>query len=233
MSHQDTVILISAPKIFEIEDELNNADALDTDDYGNPPSTDGLHLRRGSHKSDGRSPNRLPSNNSLSNPKPSPQRPHQESSPDGPSSPPRLRINPLTNRGAEVAHTFTSPLAQIFQPLVVDDDIPEEQAPHSSLSVPAISYGPASRRKLSVVQRSPAADSAVQMARRSPMMDSQVSLSASLEADSSHAEPATAEEITEGQIHEALPSELAQRLEKLEQGQKRIEELLIKLINDK
>lgn len=142
-------------------------------------------------------------------------------------------MNSLLNRGAEAAQSFTSPLAQIFQPLVVDDDIPEEQDPHSSLSVPSISYGPASRRKHSVMQRSPAADSGVHMAQRFPTMDSQAPLSASPEAASSQAEPATAEEITEGQTHETESSEWTQRLEKLEQGQKRIEELLIKLTNSK
>ena len=141
-------------------------------------------------------------------------------------------MNPLPNRGAETFHTSASPLAQNFQPLMVDDDIPEEQAPHSSLTIPAISYGPASRRRQSVMQRSPVADSAVHMAQRSSMMDNQVSLPGSPEA-ASHAEPATAEEITERKTSETLSSELTQRLEQLEQGQKRIEELLLKLINGK
>lgn len=63
------------------------------------------------------------------------------------------------HRGADMAHTFTSPLAQIFQPLVVDDGgIPEDSVPqHNAPTAPSpsgpapagVSYGPAYRRRLS------------------------------------------------------------------------------------
>jgi len=79
------------------------------------------------------------------------------------------------HRGAEAAHTFVSPLAQIFQPLVVDDDIIPEEEPlnsnnsnmttHGMSSSPppaGVSYGPASRRRLSSMQS---------MHRRNPTTD--------------------------------------------------------------
>ncbi|KAF5350239.1 hypothetical protein D9758_007832 [Tetrapyrgos nigripes] len=71
---------------------------------------------------------------------------------------PRPRINSVLNRGIEVAQSFTSPLAQIFQPLIVDDDgVPQE----SEQAEPLISYGPASRRRLSsMTRRTTAADAA-------------------------------------------------------------------------
>ncbi|KAH9940898.1 uncharacterized protein BXZ73DRAFT_42553 [Epithele typhae] len=87
----------------------------------------------------------------------------QETQPPAPAPvpPPRQRINSILTRGFEVAQAAASPLAQIFQPLVVDDDIlPEEDeddedggsgsgAGHGlSASPPALSYGPAMRRRL-------------------------------------------------------------------------------------
>ncbi|KAJ6518806.1 receptor-activated Ca2+-permeable cation channel [Mycena sanguinolenta] len=89
-------------------------------------------------------------------PTPTPSPPHHAHPPG-----PRTRVTSLMHRGAEAAHTFTSPLAQIFQPLVVDDGgIPQDNVPHgqhhppASPTVPAhpptgVSYGPAYRRRLS------------------------------------------------------------------------------------
>lgn len=84
----------------------------------------------------------------------------------GPTHPAaRTRLNSLMSRGAEAAHTFTSPLAQIFQPLVVDDDMILEEEPLNSDGTnatgptpsvssppPGLSYGLASRRRLSSMQ---------------------------------------------------------------------------------
>lgn len=79
---------------------------------------------------------------------------------------PRPRANPLITRGLEIAQVAASPLAQIFQPLVVNDDlIPEEPAHESVDGAPSshgdgievapavvpgalVSYGPAMRRRL-------------------------------------------------------------------------------------
>ncbi|KAJ4469533.1 hypothetical protein J3R30DRAFT_3661617 [Lentinula aciculospora] len=75
--------------------------------------------------------------------------------------PPRNRVNSIMSRGLEAAQSFTSPLAQIYQPLVVDDDLPlasdedesQDQMPLVPQgSAPLISYGPSTRRRLSSIQ---------------------------------------------------------------------------------
>jgi hypothetical protein len=82
---------------------------------------------------------------------------------------PHRRVTSLLSRGQEAVQTFTSPLAQIFQPLVIDD-FPEEDMDLLTANSPGlapvtedpefdapshgISYGPASRR-LSTIQRTP------------------------------------------------------------------------------
>ena len=63
----------------------------------------------------------------------------------------RQRLTSMVQRGAEAATSFTSPLAQIYQPLVVDDDIVDQEVEpgspvqHSQPPPPPpanISYGP-------------------------------------------------------------------------------------------
>ncbi|KAJ3881622.1 hypothetical protein F5051DRAFT_396490 [Lentinula edodes] len=73
--------------------------------------------------------------------------------------PPRTRVNSIMSRGMEAAQSFTSPLAQIYQPLVVDDDLPLasdeslDQVPSVPQGgAPLISYGPTTRRRLSSMQ---------------------------------------------------------------------------------
>ncbi|KAJ3926134.1 MAG: hypothetical protein NXY57DRAFT_1029947 [Lentinula lateritia] len=73
--------------------------------------------------------------------------------------PPRTRLNSIMSRGMEAAQSFTSPLAQIYQPLVVDDDLPLasdeslDQVPSVPQGgAPLISYGPTTRRRLSSMQ---------------------------------------------------------------------------------
>ncbi|KAJ3884274.1 hypothetical protein GG344DRAFT_71469 [Lentinula edodes] len=68
--------------------------------------------------------------------------------------PPRTRVNSIMSRGMEAAQSFTSPLAQIYQPLVVDDDLPLasdeslDQVPSVPQGgAPLISYGPTTRRR--------------------------------------------------------------------------------------
>jgi len=56
----------------------------------------------------------------------------------------------LLRRGSEAVHSFVSPLAQVFQPMVVDETIPEEPSDKPSLS--PVSFGPASRRRLYSMQ---------------------------------------------------------------------------------
>lgn len=139
----------------------------------------------------------------------------------------------MLKHGAEVAQNFTSPLAQIFQPLVIDEDIPEET---ESLGIPTgISYGPASRRRQSLMQRSPAAESATQLAHRFPtMMGDQAigeegQLSTSPAPDSARQEPETAGQVEDSGSETGGINQWNRRLQKLEQGQKRIEDLLLQI----
>lgn len=152
--------------IFEIEDELG-ASALDTRSEGEiengqpqspyvglvPPSQ---HQRRLSTSTT--ATKRRPSTPLHS---PMTTTPMQQNAP-----PLRARANSMMNRGFEAAQNFTSPLAQIFQPLVVDDDLLEEEDNASEVSSPpqatgvnfpsppqGVSYGPASRRRLSSMHR--------------------------------------------------------------------------------
>ena len=57
-----------------------------------------------------------------------------------------------------MAQNAASPLAQIFQPLLMDDDGPDgEDAQDGGHANGLVSYGPASRRRLSSMPRRPAA----------------------------------------------------------------------------
>ena len=91
---------------------------------------------------------------------------------------PRGRLNSIVTRGIDVAQAAASPLAHIFQPLVVDDDlIPEDQevsdggaatsasgnggggvsVPTPAIQTPGglVSYGPATRRRLMSMHAAP------------------------------------------------------------------------------
>lgn len=198
------------------------------------PSVDAFRQRRISDLSHRRPSERRPSSNASS---PSPQKSGRR---DLSPAPPQQRINSMLNRGAEVTQTFTSPLAQIFQPLIVDDDIPEEAEPSPThLGIPnGVSYGPASRRRHSIMQRNPAADSATNQQHRFPSIGShhggqEAQLSASPDAYPSEREPETAEEIQEEESSAGGMVQWAKRLQSLEEGQKRIEDLLVQLSKDK
>lgn len=222
--------------MFDIEDEMDTA--LDTHEYSHVPVGDGLQ-RRYSQKSQksqkSQSRTRRPSSNA-------PERiARRDPSPNHLAAPsPRLRLGSMLNRGAEAAQSIASPLAQIFQPLIVDDDIPEESENGSlSLNVPmGISYGPASRRKQSMMQRSPAAEVALARTHRFPSMGSHESRDA--HQVSTSPDPIsesvgrgrgmeTAEEAEEEEEDSGGMIRWMERLDKLEQGQKRIEDLLLRI----
>jgi hypothetical protein len=147
-----------------------------------------------------------------------------------------------------------SPLALIFQPLVVDDDIiPEEPEEGEGLGtsesteasvIPLVSYGPASRRRLmSLNQRRPtqaAADASAQAAgmRWGAMTLAHKALSQSPEQgeqakdeDEEIPEPETAAEVEEEEEAGGGEPRMARRLKVMEERQKRIEDLLIQLNN--
>lgn len=231
-----TLLLIAIRQVFEIEEDFDTA--LDTHEYGHAPFVDAFHQRRSSQRSHGHLSNRRPSSHDHDRAGSTSHPPHLgRRDPSPVPTSPRQRLHSAVNRGVEMAHTFTSPLAQIFQPLIVDEEMPEDAEPSSSLQIPGgISYGPATRRKLSQMQRSPAADSAISLAHRFPTMgnhkgtDEDVHFSSSPEVDVTHKEPETAEEVQEEEFATGAVTQWAKRLETLEQGQKRIEDLLDQLL---
>jgi len=113
-------------KVFELEDEFDSA--LDTTD-----NNDDFSIR-----------NRRLSGASM--------RRGRASSP--PKTTARARLNSTMHRGSE-AQTF-SPLAQVFNPLVVEDDATREPyaSPGVSYVSSGVSYGPATRRRPLSIQPS-------------------------------------------------------------------------------
>ncbi|KAG7093687.1 hypothetical protein E1B28_007345 [Marasmius oreades] len=150
--------------IFEIEDELNTS-ALDTrDDIEMAPSKPTQIPQQPTSNSLPKASPSFPGENV-----PSPSQIHDQTGrvhfeAQAGSSPshhiaPRARVNSVMKKGTEFSQSFTSPLAQIYQPLVVDnvplDDetgsqpFPVSSSPGNGPPPPLISYGPASRRRLS------------------------------------------------------------------------------------
>ncbi|KAL7280883.1 hypothetical protein ACG7TL_005827 [Trametes sanguinea] len=175
--------------IFELEEEMEESalDLEETDDV--PPieqtrqqrrlsqisrrraSHSSQHQRRPSTSTAGRSTPPIPASPQQLKPEnagPSSSPPNQQGQSTVQPPPahiplPRARVNSLVTRGLELAQSASSPLAQIFQPLVVDDDGgPDDQTMFSDGAASAggmssgngavttgISYGPATRRRLS------------------------------------------------------------------------------------
>jgi len=111
-----------------------------------------------------------------------------------------------------------SPLAQLFQPLIVDDAFREDTCPQAQAGPLDVSYGPASRRRLS---------SGTMLQRVLPTNREQENdmVATSGERTDLLWEPETAEETREKES--TLGSlEWARRLDGIEKRQKRMEELL-------
>lgn len=198
------------PQIFEIEEQLDSA--LDTHDQGAPPLM-GLPRSRPI----GRPRGSTAGSNTYSRvPSQSSRKP--DSSP-GPHL--RHRITTALSRPSEMA-AQASPLAQLFQPLIVDEVIPEVTQPYTGPR-DIVSYGPVSRRRLSsgttlqrMIQSSREGDT---LAVQNPDQRSDASW-----------EPETAEETAEKEA--TLGSlEWERRLNALDRGQKRIEELLDEIVS--
>ncbi|KAJ7898434.1 receptor-activated Ca2+-permeable cation channel [Mycena leptocephala] len=155
----------------------------------------------------------------------------------------RNRVTSLMHRGADAAQTFTSPLAQIFQPLVVDDGgIPEDSVPtvqHNSTPVP---YGPAYRRRLSSVHVQPghaqgqSGHSHGQFGHRRPSSEGpRMLFPTGAGADdpfSGSPDDRSASLPTAEDVEEKKDVEWMQRLEKMEARQERIEGLLERIARD-
>lgn len=238
--------------IFEVVED--SEEAVDTENYADLPLPQTALQRQISRKSDGR-PSRSPLRPSHSLKKrtesrrtPSPST-NQSSGASRPSehirhsfapAALRRRLNSMFNK----TDTLPSPLAQVFQPVVVDDEIPEEHAfdkgvslqPHSG-NGHMVSYGPASRRRLSsmhLVSRR-GADSAVQASDSSqrpafPVVDTrpEVLVAGPLSA-SPNRQPETVEQMEETMENSGGLLELSERIKDMEDRQKRIEGILIQL----
>ncbi|KAF7430867.1 hypothetical protein PC9H_006581 [Pleurotus ostreatus] len=203
--------------IFEIEEEASES-ALDTSDYPMSP-VEGPRDRRLSPTKRG---TKLPS-------PPSANRQHTGPARDAP----RTRVASLLSDAAHNAAHAVSPLAQLFQPLIVDDSIPEESEtctedgqahqPHVVLPIPQISYGPASRRRLSSIARMrkfPGTSGSASTDHEHPMSESPSQLE----------ETASQMKKDEGDDMGNTSSQVFSRLEKIEERQQRIERLLEQVV---
>lgn len=114
-----------------------------------------------------------------------------------------------------------SPLAQLFQPLIVDDAIPEDSYPHAGTRE-GVSYGPVSRRRLSSV-------TTLQKTAPTQRETENENVSSPGQGPGERSgllwEPETAEETQE---EESTLGSLAwaRRLDSMEKRQKRMEEVL-------
>jgi hypothetical protein len=200
--------MTSAFQIFELEGQLDSAlDMQDQDALPQGQARTGS-MRRARASMGSNTHPRIPSQSSR---KP-------DSSP-GPQA--RHHVTTALTRPAETT-VQASPLAQLFQPLIVDEVIPENGQPNPGTRE-GVSYGPLSRRRLSsatTLQRMlvPGRESD-----SSGLMQSPEQRSASLE-------PETAEE-TEEKESTVGNLELSRRLDSVEKTQKRIEDLLIEVVS--
>lgn len=174
-----------------------------------------------------------------------PSQQHQmSSSPSLPFAIPRPRVNSVMSRTLEAAQSFTSPLAQIFQPLVVDDEPMASESQHPP-PPPLVSFGPASRRRLSSMHQhrrhntegggghpspphkvTPTKEGHGMGSKRFPgIMDNALSESPPSMESSSSAIP-TALQVKEG---EAESGGSDRRLDDIERRQQRMEKLLEKI----
>lgn len=153
---------------------------------------------------------------------------------------PRGRLNSLVGRGSDALQSFTSPLAQIFHPLVVDEE-PEELPSEGESSSPSggthgISYGPVTRRRLTSMTKRIGADTALPSpirtgGHRFPITQAPLD---TLEEPGGlgHQQALKTAAQTEGEeeVSGWVPPALNKRLDDIEQRQMRIEGLLNRLV---
>lgn len=252
--------------IFELEEQMDEADesALDLEDSAIPPVDPRAHRRQSTisrHRpsfsvSSMRSQVSARTGNGSSqpaSPKSPPKKPEMLSPASGSVPLPRSRALSLLSRNLELAASAPSPLAQVFQPLNVTDDAPAEDPSVGAATSAAVSYGPATRRRVPSLHPQPArramtvaatatGDSFVPMVQApvpgqkrvpgapSPIVRGGISalaeqpLSESPDAGSSDGPTETA-----GQIIDEEGGMLERRLNAIEERQKRIEDLLVHL----
>jgi hypothetical protein len=165
-------------------------------------------IRRARGSSGGHNYSRMPSQSSM---KPD----------NSPGPQPRLRVVSAPIRSGE-AGVQASPLAQLYQPLIVDDVIPEDVRPHAGTR-DGVSYGPLTRRRLS---------SATTLQRMIPPNRDGDNVAEPSAEEQSEAlwEPETTGE-TEEKESMLGSLEWARRLDSIEKRQERIEELLYEILH--
>ncbi|KAF8586037.1 hypothetical protein K439DRAFT_1646379 [Ramaria rubella] len=211
--------------VFDIEDELTPDAELSNQTRSRRPSSSAKTFKRSSFGAHSQS-------NGQSN---VPSTPEHRSPPLQAHQRPRA----IPQRVAGVAEAFSqniSPLAQVYSPLPMDDDIVEDSALSSSpspfVSTTGVSYGPATRRRFSsMVHRRTANDPG-------PGFSGEGSSVKRLESGSSNNEgyslaeegvPETVTELESEEEHLGGNVNLEKRLAGMEARQQRIEEMLIQL----
>ncbi|KAF9006151.1 hypothetical protein BDQ17DRAFT_1389716 [Cyathus striatus] len=133
-------------------------------------------------------------------------------------APPRPILRPRINSSVSRVDSFASPLAQVFQPLMVDEDIPEETE-DSQPGPSGISYGPASRRRLLSLQTN--------QRRPHEISNSAWGIAGARHQTATHS---TIDTLSEAGIQDAYTSvDLKMRLDDIEKRQERIESLLTRI----
>ncbi|KAF5387405.1 hypothetical protein D9757_005757 [Collybiopsis confluens] len=161
---------------------------------------------------------------------------------------PRTRLNSIMNRGQEAVHSFTSPLAQLYQPLVVDDDLPvnEPSRDEQHLQVPpannqhSINHGAITRRRLSSFAGARSGNvGPSQRPQRSPpnFASMQEVMSGNDGVISESPRSGSGDVPTVGQVQEQEgdvggTAQWAKRFESLEKRQEKIEQLLEQIAKD-
>lgn len=157
---------------------------------------------------------------------------------------PRARLSSAVSRGIDTAQNFASPLAQVFKPLVVHDNSPESISPAAGPTGPiVISYGPASRRRVSSMQslqrRHPESlinQAQANVLKRLPPMSSPVEQSALSESPDHIREESPLTErksLMDTMVtDDAGGADWKRRMDRMEKRQERIEDLLVQLTKD-
>ncbi|KAF9223997.1 hypothetical protein BS17DRAFT_808316 [Gyrodon lividus] len=239
--------------IFDIEDDMENA--LDTEDYGEllpiQPSN-GLQ-RRISRKSGHPSrsslrPARPPSPKEQEPPStPAPQSSAPQSPQQHPPSPQRATGHirqssaPIQLHRRVKSDVIHSPLAQVFQPLIVDDDVVvggDNGGGGGLLQAPVISYGPATRRRLMSIQSTNryqselSASTPIVPRKPFPVIDTRQETLRGLPSPELQLGIPTAEQVEESNEEDGGMTEWLRRMRQMEERHKRVEDLLVQLTSN-
>lgn len=175
--------------------------------------------------------------------------PSKDSSKDAATSPQastgvRKRLTSAMQRSGDQVASFVSPLAQIYQPLVVDDDILEEEGGSPSSIPPLVSFGPSMRRRLSSMHRFPPMGTTelqkkMDRDKHSGGVNDAVAnrstelMQSDVEDDETHeAQPEPVSQVEEEEGSSGSIPQMAQRLMRMEERQRRLEALILQLSRD-